>query len=111
MNLLIRLVINGFAVMVTAYLLPGVHVRDFFTAVVVSLVLSIMNMVVKPVLILLTLPVTILTLGLFYFVINGIMVFVASLVVPGFTVKNFLWAILFSLILSVVNGVFHLLSR
>ncbi len=104
MRILINLLISAIAVIITAYILPGVHVNDFLTAIVVAVILGIANAVIKPILIILTLPVTILSLGLFTFIINGFIVLMVSWLVSGFKVDGLLWAILFSIILSVVNG-------
>lgn len=103
--ILFRWLINAVAVLIAAYLLPGVEVRSFFVALVVAVVLGFLNSVVKPILIFFTLPVTVLTLGLFLFVINAMMILLASAVVPGFTVHGFWRALLFSLILSLVHWV------
>ncbi|MFN4212862.1 MAG: phage holin family protein [Microgenomates group bacterium] len=111
MKLLINLLINGFTVFVTAYFLKGVHLDNFLTAIIVSVVLGIVNTVIKPVLSLLTLPLNILTLGLFNFILNGLMILLVDAVVPGFSVDSFWWAILFSLVLSAVNWFLHLLKR
>lgn len=99
--------IAAIAVLVTSYVLPGVHVAGLLAALVVVVILGLINAVIKPVLILLTLPVNILTLGLFTLVINALMVLLASVVVPGFRVDGFWWALLFSVILSLVNGFFN----
>lgn len=104
MNALIGLVLNAVAVVITAYLLPGVQVQSFLTAIVVAVVLGLVNAVLKPILFILTLPVNILTLGLFTFILNGIIILLVSAVVPGFRVNGLLWAILFSIILSLING-------
>lgn len=111
MKLIANLLVNGFAVAVAAYLLPGVKVDSFLTAVIISVVLGIINMFIKPIIVLLTLPFTIITLGLFIFVINGLMVLLASTFIPGFTVANFGWAMLFSIVLWAVNIVFHTLIK
>lgn len=105
MNILINILINALAVFITSYILPGVHLNNFGTAVLVALLLSIANAVIRPILIILTLPVTILTLGLFTFVINALMILLVDAFVDGFSVDGFLWALLFSLILSVVSSV------
>ena len=88
-----------------AHVLPGVKISDFWTAVVFAVVLAILNIFVRPLIVLLTLPVTILTLGLFLFVINALVVLIASKLVNGFSVASFGWALLFSLILSFVTSV------
>lgn len=111
MNILINWLVSGVAVIVSSYLLQGVHVRDFFTALVVALVLGIINAILKPILIIFTLPINILTLGLFTFIINALLVLITTALVPGFTVDNFGWAILFSLVLSLINWFFNQFSR
>ncbi|SHM44373.1 phage holin family protein [Chitinophaga sp. CF418] len=107
MNFLIRLLVTALAAMLSAYLLPGVNIKDFTTALVLALVLAILNLLVKPILIILTLPATILTLGLFLLVINAIIILLASNLVKGFKVDGFWWALIFSLVLTVVSGIMH----
>ena len=104
---IIKFLVSGFAVYATAYLLNGVTVSDFKVALIVALVLAALNLLVKPILTILSLPITILSLGLFTFVIDALMVLIASKIVPGFTVDGFLTAIVFSLVLSVVSFVLH----
>jgi len=106
MGLLLKWLINAIVIMVASYILPGVHVDNFWTALVVSLVMGILNILLKPLLILLTLPITIVTLGLFLLVINALLVLVVAHIVPGFHVDNFWWAILFSIVISLMNMVF-----
>lgn len=110
MNFLIRLLISAIAAMVTAYVLPGVKINSFGTALVLAIVLAILNLLVKPVLILLTLPVTIITLGLFLLVINAVIIMIASSLVSGFKVDGFIWALLFSLVLTIVTGIMNSLA-
>lgn len=110
MRLLINWLINGIAVTITAYLLPGVHVQNFFVALVTAVVLGVINAILKPLLLALTLPINILTLGLFTLVINALLVIATSIFVPGFIVDNFWWALAFSLVLSLVNSFLHHLS-
>jgi putative membrane protein len=106
MNFLVNLLISAIAVVVSAFLIPGIRVDGFYEAIVFAVVLSILNRILKPVLVVLTLPITFLTLGLFYLVINVIMVYLAAWIVePGFEVSNFLSAVLFSIVLSIVNSV------
>ncbi|MSQ24056.1 MAG: phage holin family protein [Chloroflexi bacterium] len=107
MRIVVDLLVNALAIFTTAYVLPGVYLDGFVPAVVVVIVIGIFNAVLKPVLIVLTLPITVLTLGLFLLVINALSVVLASAVVPGFTVDGFWWALLFSLVLTVVNSVLH----
>lgn len=110
MSWIIRFLLNGLAVVLTAYLLPGVDVDGYGSALIVALVLSIANVIVKPILIILTIPITIVTLGLFLLVINALIIMLADYLVDGFTVTNFWWALLFSIILSVFNSLFDDLS-
>lgn len=110
MSLVIRLVLSALGVLIAAYILPGVFVDGFFAAIVVSIILGILNWTVKPLLILFTLPLTFLTLGLFLLVINALIILLADAVVPGFTVDGFWWALLFSLVLTVLNSFFQDIS-
>jgi putative membrane protein len=87
----------------TAYILPGVHVDSWAALAVAALVLGIVNAVVRPILTLLTLPITVLTLGLFYLVVNGLAFALAAWVVPGFTVTGFGWAVLGALMVSLFS--------
>ncbi len=107
MSILINWLISALAILVTAYLLPGVELRGFGTALVVAVVLGIVNAVVKPILVIFTLPITILTLGLFTLVINALLIMLVSSLVSGFKVEGFWTALVFSLVLSVVNFFLH----
>lgn len=106
MNWIIRFLLNGLAVVLTAYLLPGVSVDSYWTALIVTIVLALINTIIKPILIVLTIPITIITLGLFLLVINALTIELTDFVVPGFHVDGFWWALLFSLILSIFNSLF-----
>ncbi len=103
MGLLLRIIIIAVAAYLAAMLLPGVTISDATTAVLVALVLALLNAFVKPILIALTLPITILTLGLFLLVINIIIIYLAAYIVPGFSVDGVLSALLFSLIVAVIT--------
>lgn len=105
-NFIIRLLLSALAVFICSTVLPGAHVDGFMIAIVVAGILAILNVLVKPVLVILTIPITIFTLGLFLLVINTILVLMASSLVPGFTVDGFWWALVFSILLSIVNSVF-----
>ncbi len=111
MKILINLLINALAVFITAYVVPGVFVRDFMTAVVVAVMLGVVNIFIKPVITILALPLTILTLGLFQFVVNALLIMLVGNLVPGFTVNGFLSALLFSLLISLVSGFLRMLAR
>lgn len=107
MEILINWVVSAMVIFSVAYLMPGVHVESFTSALVVALVLGIINAFVKPVLIILTLPITILTLGLFTLILNALLILLVSHIVPGFTVDGFLWALAFGIVLSIANTVVH----
>ena len=111
MKILVRLLINALAVAITAYLLPNVAIDSFLTAVVVAVVLSVINTFIKPVIKILTLPINLLTLGLFSFVINGLVIWFASRLVEGFTVTGFIWAIIFSIVLSIISSVLSIIGK
>ncbi len=104
-RVLTRLLINTFAVLISAYLLSGVHVANATAAVLVALVLAILNTFIKPLLIVLTIPITIITLGLFLLVINILIIIWTASLVSGFTVDGWGWALLFSLLLSLVSAI------
>ena len=99
-NFLVKTLIIAAAVVLASYVLPGVAVARFTTALLVALVLSLLNFFVKPVLILLTLPITVLTLGLFLFIVNALIILLAGKLVSGFRVDSIWSAFLFSLLLS-----------
>jgi len=105
MNILIKLVVNTISIILAAYILPGIRVDGITAALIVAVLLGIINAILKPILIVLTLPITILTLGLFTFVINALLVLLVDLLVPGFDVVNFLWALLFSIVVSIISSV------
>ncbi len=111
MDILFQWLVSALAILVSSYVLPGIQVESFFVALVLVVVLGLINAVLKPVIVLLTLPVNIVTLGLFTLVINGVLVLLASSIVPGFHVAGFWWAVLFSLVLTLVNGFFRKFSR
>ena len=104
---LIRLLISGVAVLLTGYLLSGVAISGFWVSVLVAFLLGIANTYLRPILSLIALPLTILTFGLFLLVINVLMVYLVEWLVPGFAVSNFWWALLFSVIQSLLNTLFQ----
>jgi putative membrane protein len=107
MFLLVKWLVMTLSVGIAAYLMPGITVSGFFSALWVALFLGIVNALVRPFLILITLPITILTLGLFTFVINAALVLLASGVVRGFEVRGFWTAMLFSIVLSVIQYILN----
>lgn len=110
MRFFLNLLIGGLAVFVSAYILPGVRVDSFLTALIVAVVLGAANAFIKPLLVFLTLPVTVLTLGLFIFVINALLVLLVARLVPGFVVDSFWTALLFSLVLSAISWFLHAIA-
>jgi len=114
MKFILKLIISTLAVIVTSWLLPGVTISGindtdrFITALMVAIVLAFLNTVVKPILAFLTIPITIITLGLFYLVLNALIIIFAGKLVSGFQVNGFFTALLFSIILSIVTGFLEL---
>lgn len=104
---IIRLILSAAAVFIAAKVLSGVKVESYGQAVIVAIVLGIINAVIKPILVFLTIPITILTLGLFLLVINALMIMLVDKLLKGFSVKSFWWAFFFSIILSLLNAVFQ----
>lgn len=107
MNFLIKILITTVNAFILAHILPGIKIDSFFTAIIVAVVLAVLDAFVKPLLILLTLPATILTLGLFLFVINAVIILIAENFVDGFRVESFWFALLFSILLSFFNSFVH----
>jgi putative membrane protein len=111
MNLIIKLILNSLAVFLTAYLLPGIHLTGPLAAVLLAALLAVLNTLLKPVLVFLTIPATIVTLGLFLLVINALIIEVAAwILTPDFRVDSFWWALGFSIVLSIINSVFDRLT-
>ena len=102
--MILRFLLNGIAIMLTAWLLPGVHVEHYGYALLAAVILSFVNTFVKPLLIIFTIPLTVVSLGLFLLVINAVVILIAESLIPGFQVDGFWWALLFSLIMSVFNS-------
>ena len=111
MNGIIRFLLSGLAVLLTAYLLPGVDVSHYGYALLVAAFISLANLFIKPVLIIFTIPITVVTLGLFLLVINAIIILLVDYLVSGFDVDGFWWALAFSLILSVFNSMISDLDK
>lgn len=111
MKLLLKWLIMAVSIVIAAYFIPGVRVGSFLSAVWVALFLGVVNVLVRPVLILITLPINILTLGLFTFVINAALILLASSVIKGFEVSGFWWAVLYSIVLSIVNYLLNLIIQ
>ena len=111
MKFLLRILIMALAAIVSSYLLPGVHIANFTTALFFAAVLAVLNVLLKPILIILTLPITFLTLGFFLLVINALLILIASHFVRGIYVDGFWWALFFSILMSVISSVLEGLGR
>ena len=105
MNFLLRILVTGLVAYGLAEILRGIHVDSVTTALLFALVLALLNVLVKPLLILFTLPLTIITFGLFLFIVNALVVLLASRFVSGFSIDNFWWGLLFSLLLSIIVSI------
>lgn len=104
---IIKILVNAVAVIITSYLLRGVHIDNILTAILVAATLSLLNTFLKPALILLTIPATIFTFGFFLLAINAFIILLASNIVEGFHVDGFWWAVLFSIVLSMINSILN----
>lgn len=111
MNLIIRMLITAAVAFFLTKILSGVHFDNFATAIIFAIVLAVLNLIVKPILHILGLPLTIITLGLFAFVINALVILIADYFIDGMMVDGFWWALIFSialsLITSLVSGIFN----
>jgi putative membrane protein len=107
MRFLLRLLLNGVAVFCAAYFIPGISVSGPAAALIAGIVLGLVNAIIRPILVLLTLPFTLLTLGLFIFVVNAICLALAAWFVPGFAIDGFVAALLGALVISVVSWILH----
>lgn len=97
------LLVNSIGIFIIGYLLPGVKIKTFFTALGVAILLAVVNTLIKPILIFLTFPITLITFGLFILVINALMLMLVDAIVEGMEIRHFGWAFLFSLLLSLLN--------
>jgi putative membrane protein len=107
MRFLVRLVLNGLAIIIAAWLLPGIHIASSLSALLAGVILGFVNAIVRPVLFFLTLPLTLLTLGLFIFVLNAICFALTAWLVPGFSVDGFFSALVGALLVSVVSWILN----
>ncbi|ANN79869.1 phage holin family protein [Bordetella flabilis] len=104
MTLILVWILNAVALLVVAYLLPGITVASFGSALIAALVLGLLNMLVKPVLVLLTLPITIVTLGLFLLILNALLFWFTGSILKGFQVNGFWWAVIGAILFSIISG-------
>lgn len=107
MKWILKLLLTAVAVVILAKVLPGVEVVGYGYAILVAFVIGLLKIIVRPILILLTLPVTIVTLGLFLLIINAIIILLADYFLSGFSVSTIWWALLFSLLLSILQSILH----
>lgn len=111
MKLIMKLILSAVAVILLAKLLPGVSLDNYTTAIIVAAVIAILNVLVKPILIIFTLPITIVTLGLFLLIINAIIILLADKLIDGFGVSSIWTAVLFSVLLSILQSMLHSLLK
>jgi len=111
MNLFVTWIVTSISFLITSYLVPGFKIADFKTALLMSIAWGIVQVVIKPILVLFTLPITILTLGLFYVIINAILLMIAGSFVPGVYIDGFLSALFAGLVLSTVNMILQKLAK
>lgn len=107
MKWIMRIIVTSIVAFVLSKILKGVHVEDFWAAIILAILLAFLNSILKPILILLTLPITIVTMGLFLLVINAGMILLADDLMDSFSVDSFGWALLFSLLLSIVSSALY----
>ena len=107
MNFLMRIIVTSVIAFGLSYILSGIHIETFWAAIIFAVVLAVLNAIVKPILILLTLPLTLVTLGFFLLVINAVIILLAAKFVNGFSVDGFWWAFLFSLLLSICTSLLY----
>ena len=110
MQFILKLVVSTLAILVTSYFLPGVKVDNAWSALLLAAVLSFLNGIIKPAMVILTIPITIVSLGLFLVVINALIIMMADYIVDGFQVNGFWWALIFSIILSIVTSILERLN-
>ena len=107
MNFIIKVLVTAVNAFILAYILPHIEIDNFTTAIIVAFVLALLDAIVKPILIFITLPITVVTLGLFLFVINALIILLADSLIKDFWVDGFWWALLFSLLLSIVTSILY----
>jgi putative membrane protein len=109
MKILIRLFVNAFVILLLSYYMPGIEASGFYAAVIAALVLGIINLIIKPIILFFTMPLNILTLGLFTFIINGLLFWFTSTIVKGFDIDGFMPALYSAFILTVVGWIMHII--
>lgn len=110
MRLLLRLIVNVLTLLIVAYIVPGFEIVDIWTAIVAAVVIGLVNTFLRPLLLLITLPITLVTFGIFAFVINILLLMLSAIIVPGFQIDGFLTAGIASIVLSLVSWFLHKLA-
>ncbi len=105
MKLITRIALTALALLVVAYIIPGVVIDGLYPAIIAAVILGILNAIVRPILIILTLPITILTLGLFIFIINASLFYFTASFIDGFSVSSFIPALLGSILVSIISAI------
>ncbi len=111
MSILLRILVTSLAAYLAAILLPGIHIAGYLNAILLAIILGLLNIFIKPLLVVLTLPITLFTFGLFLLVINALIILIASHWTKGFHVDGFWWALLYSIVLSVFTSLLTSLAR
>lgn len=111
MNFVVKILLSSFSVIVASWLLTGVEIRDYLSALLVAFVLALLNMTLKPILIILTIPITVFTFGIFLLVINALIALLADNIVPGFYIVDFWAALWFSIVVSVINYLINISDK
>lgn len=111
MRLIIKLLLTAFAVIILAKILPGVSVEGYGSAIIVAIVIALLRLLVKPILVLLTLPITIVTFGFFLLIVNAIIILMADYFIGSFEVASIWWALIFSLLLSLFQSILFSLLK
>jgi putative membrane protein len=105
------LLVNTLSIFAVSYILTGIHVDSIMTALVLAIIMAVLNSTVRPLLVIITIPLTLLTFGLFLLVVNVLVLYVAEMLIGGFSIDGFWWALLFSVLVTFVNGVLFGLEK
>jgi putative membrane protein len=112
MKIILHWLISAIAIIISSYLLAGVHIDGFGTALILAVVLGLINAFLRPLLVFLTLPISILTFGLFLLVLNTLLIMLAAYIVPGVVIDSFWWALAFGIVMAILNSLLrHLLEN
>lgn len=105
-SFLVKILLGGISVLIAEFFIPGISIDTWVTGFLLAAILILINLTIKPLMILLTFPLTLLTFGLFLLVINALVILLADRIIPGFEVDGFWWALLFAIVLSIINSLF-----